>query len=172
MVEHATFQAPALTEYEAEQVERIALWKGEHPPVVAEVFRMVAQPVAQLAERVIPDSLARQIIDVTYKAADATAWCRDIEVQAGVKDVTELKQKSLEECDQLALRVGRNAEALAVAEGALTGAGGVFTTLLDVPLLFGVAMRTIIRIGHCYGYPLDRKTDRAYVLGVLVAALA
>jgi len=33
-------------------------------------------------------------------------------------------------------------------------------------------LRTIIRIGYCYGYPLDRKTDRAYVLGVLVAALA
>lgn len=172
MVAHANTEAPALTPYEADQVEEIAAWKGEHPAVVAELFRAVTQPIADLAERVIPDSVARQAIHAMYNAAEATAWRRDIAQRAGVSDVTELREKPLEECDRLALEVGRSAERVAAVEGMLTGAGGVLTTLLDVPLLFGVALRTIIRIGHCYGYPLERKTDRAYVLGILVAALA
>jgi hypothetical protein len=44
--------------------------------------------------------------------------------------------------------------------------------MLDIPLLFGLALRTIIQVGHCYGFPLDRPTDRAFVLGILAAALS
>lgn len=63
------------------------------------------------------------------------------------------------------------AQSLAAVEGALIGAGGVWTTLLDVPLLFTLCLRTIIQTGHCYGYPLDRPTDKAWVLGALAVAL-
>ena len=49
--------------------------------------------------------------------------------------------------------------------------GGIISTLLDVPLLF-LCLRTIIKTGHCYGYPLDRPTDEAWVLGALAVALS
>ena len=55
----------------------------------------------------------------------------------------------------MAREVGLAAQALSIAEGAATGAGGVWTTLLDIPLLFTLALRTIRKIGHCYGYALD-----------------
>jgi hypothetical protein len=48
----------------------------------------------------------------------------------------------------------------------------VWTALLDVPLLFTLCLRTIIMTGHCYGYPLDRPTDKAWVLGALAVALS
>jgi EcsC protein family len=44
------------------------------------------------------------------------------------------------------------------------------TTLIDVPLMFVLALRTILKIGHCYGYALDRAADRQFVLGILIAA--
>lgn len=172
MLANATTAAPSLTEYEADQVARIAAWKCEHPLIISEVFRMIAQPIAHAAERIIPDSLARGAVNLTYHAAEATAWRQDIMRQARVDDLAELHHRPLEDCDRLAQQVGRSAELIAAAEGALTGAGGPWTTVLDIPLLFAVAIRTVLRIGHCYGYPLDRKTDRAYVLGVMVAALA
>ena len=79
-------------------------------------------------------------------------------------------ERSLEECDAEAIQVGSTANGIALAEGALTGAGGPITTLLDLPLLFGLSLRTIVRIGRCYGFPLDQECDRKFVLGVLIAA--
>ena len=78
----------------------------------------------------------------------------------------------MEVCDALSRRVGTIAQGTAIVEGALTGAGGVWTTLLDVPLLFTLCIRTIIKTGHCYGYALDRPTDKAWVLGALAVALS
>jgi hypothetical protein len=54
----------------------------------------------------------------------------------------------------------------------LTGAGGLLTTALDIPLLFSLALRTVMRIGHCYGYALDQSRDEPFVLGVLIAAVS
>ena len=57
----------------------------------------------------------------------------------------------LEECDRLAARVSGTANLIAAVEGLATGAGGFLTTFLDVPILFVLTLRTIMRIGHCYG---------------------
>ena len=62
------------------------------------------------------------------------------------------------------------ADVWATVEGAATGAGGVLTTVIDIPLLFILSLRTILRIGHCYGYTLDHPHDQKFVLGVLIAA--
>ena len=75
-------------------------------------------------------------------------------------------------CDDLSRRYGTMGQGVAILEGALTGAGGVWTTLLDVPLLYTVCLTTIIKAGHCYGYPLDQPTDKAWVLGALAVALS
>jgi EcsC protein family len=40
------------------------------------------------------------------------------------------------------------------------------------PLLFASALRTIIRIGQCYGYPGSHPRDRYFNLGVLTIATA
>ena len=64
------------------------------------------------------------------------------------------------------------AQGVATVEGGLTGAGGIWTTVLDVPILFALCLRTIIKIGHCYGYALDRPNDRAWVLIAFAIALS
>jgi hypothetical protein len=78
--------------------------------------------------------------------------------------------RPLEELDGEAVKVGSTARGIGLAEGVVTGAGGVLTTLADVPILFVLALRTIIRIGRCYGYTLDTERERQFVLGVLIAA--
>ena len=163
---------PKLTEYEAGQVEKIAAWKAEYPNPFGELFRRAAQPIAKVVEAVFPDQLALAAINAAYKASELTATQSDIEIQAGVGDISELRHKPMEVCDALSRRVGTVAQGIAIVEGALTGAGGVWTTLLDVPLLFTLCLRTIIKTGHCYGYALDRPTDKAWVLGALAVALS
>ncbi len=163
---------PSLTAYEAEQVEQIAAWKSEPPNPLSELWQIVAQPAARALGMVIPNAVARAAIERLDNTAGLLAGQEGIKRQAGVSDLAELRERPLEECDPMAQRVGLGARALATAEGAATGAGGVFTTLIDVPLLFGLALRTIRKIGHCYGYALDDRIGRSFVLGVMVTALS
>ncbi len=161
-----------LTDYEQAQVEKIAAWKASHPNAFGDLFHRVTRPMARLVEFIVPDAVALRAIDAVYTAAELAATQEDIKLQAGVADLSELRQKPMQVCDDLSRRVGTTGQDVATFEGALTGAGGVWTTLLDIPLLYAVCLRTIIKAGHSYGYALDRPTDKAWVMGALTVALS
>jgi EcsC protein family len=161
-----------LTPYEAEQVGRIAAWKSDAPSPVTELWKRISLPVASAIEKLIPDSVVRAAVTSAYDASDFLAGEESVKRRAGVRDLAELKHRPLEDCDALARAAGARAQVIALVEGFATGAGGVLTTLLDVPLLFGVAIGSIRKIGHCYGYPLKAARDRHFVIGVLIASMA
>ncbi len=162
----------SLSSYEAEQVGRIAAWKSQPPNPLSELWKTVAGAGANLVEKVIPDRLAELAIIQADDVAETLASRREVERRAGVKDLGELHHRPLEECDRMAEQVGMTALAISTVEGAATGAGGAFTTLIDVPILFTLALRTIRKIGYCYGYPLEGRRGSATVNGVLVVALS
>jgi hypothetical protein len=161
-----------MTDYESEQVRQIALWKSRPPNPFAEMLRRVTIPGAKLAKKVVPDALVRRAIDQGFELAERLVRKEDVLRQAGVENPSDLRDKPLEECDRLAWQAGIFSQALATAEGAATGAGGILTTLLDIPLLFVLSLRTIIKIGHCYGYPHNQKKDRHFIIGTLIAAVS
>jgi EcsC protein family len=159
-----------LTPYEAEQVEQIAGWKSTPPNAFSELFKLITTSVSNLVEKVIPDRLVIGAIEKAYQVSERIAGQEDIKRQGGVAQLGELREKPLEECDRLAQGVAVTALTLATIEGAATGAAGVLTTVIDIPLLFILSLRTILRVGHCYGYSLDHPHDRTFVLGVLITA--
>lgn len=161
-----------LTSYEAEQVRRIAAWKSEGPNPLAELWKRLTMPASRAIEKIIPDRLVRAAVTSAFDASEWLDDREDIRRRAGVRDLAELRERPLEDCDRLAVAVGASAEAIAAVEGAATGFGGVLTTLLDVPLLFVLGLRTARKIGHCYGFPLEHHKDRHFVLGVMIAAMA
>ncbi len=161
-----------LTAYETEQVQAIAAWKSKAINPVAETWKVIALQAAKLVTAFVPDGLVRSGTELAYSAARSLAAPESIAREAGVKNIQELREKPLQECDRLARKVGVAARGLAAIEGAATGAGGPVLTLVDVPLLFASALRTIIRISHCYGYRGDQPSDRYYNLGVLTIATA
>jgi hypothetical protein len=161
-----------LTPYEAQQIQAIAAWKSKPPNGFAELYKRFSLAGAQIVKKVIPDRLVAVTIEKCYDVAERLARRDNSSREAGVKNLTELRKKPLEVCDHLAAQVSDGSQILATAEGAVTGVGGLFTTFIDVPALFIVALRTILKIGHCYGYPLDTPRDRNFVLGVLIAALS
>ncbi len=161
-----------LTAYESDQVARIAAWKSRPPNPVGEILDRITLPGAKLVEKVIPDAVVRVAIEQSFRLAVLLAGQEEIKRRGGVDDLSDLKKKLLEDCDRLALETGVFSQVFATVEGAVTGAGGALTTLIDVPLLFILSLWTILKIGHCYGYPLDQRQDRHFVLGLLVAALS
>jgi hypothetical protein len=161
-----------LTAYEAEQVRRIAAWKSKPPNPLSELWKRISLPVAGAIEKLIPDRVVRAAVMSAYNASDFLAGQESVKRRAGVRDLAELKHKPLEQCDVLAHEVSASAKMIALIEGAATGAGGVLTTLLDVPLLYTLAIGSARKIGHCYGYRLETARDRHFVLGVLIASMA
>ena len=159
-----------LSPYESDQVSQIAAWKSKPPNPLTEMIRNITLPGGKLIQRILPDALVGAVIARSYQLALKLAGEDDVKTRAEVKDVREMLTKSLEDCDRLAFETGAFSQVFATAEGAATGAGGVFTTLIDIPLLLIFALRTILKIGHCYGYPLDQHKDQGFVLGVLIAA--
>jgi hypothetical protein len=161
-----------LTEYEAAQVREIASWKSRPPNAFAEFARRITQPGTNLVEKVVPSRLVRAAIEQCFELAERLTTKEDLKRQARVKTLEELRTKPLEICDGLANEIEVVSQVIATAQGAITGAGGFLTTLIDVPLLFVLSLRTILKVGHCYGYPLDKKSDRHFVLGALIAAIS
>jgi hypothetical protein len=156
--------------YETEQARQIAAWKSQPPNPLSELWNLIALQPAKIVAKLIPDSLIRRAIELSYNASETLAGRESIMREAGVKHLNELRRRPLEECDRLAKQVGMTAQALATAEGAATGAGGALTTLIDIPLLFILGLRTILRISYCYGFPVEQPKDRYFNLGVFTAA--
>jgi hypothetical protein len=128
--------------------------------------------VANLLEKVIPNAPVRAAIEQAFRLAAQLARKQDIKRRAGVNDLGDLKKKLLQDCDRVAIQMGIFSQVFATAQGAITGAGGVLTTLVDIPLLFVLSLWTILKIGHCYGYTLEKPRDQHFVLGVLIAAMS
>jgi EcsC protein family len=137
-----------ISAYEAEQIGQIVAWKSEPVNPIAEAWNLTVLQAAKFVTVFIPDALVRSAIELTYTVAQKLAPGAGIERQAGVRNISELRQKSLEICDQLAAQVSIAARSLATVEGAITGVGGMATTAIDVPLLLASALRTIIQIGR------------------------
>jgi hypothetical protein len=161
-----------LTAYESDQVAQIAVWKSRPPNPLVEIVDRITVPCAKLVEKVIPDPPIRIAIEQSFRLAVRLASKEDIKRETGVQDLSELRKKRLEECDSLALRAGVFSQVFSAAEGVATGAGGALTTLIDVPILFVLSIWTILKIGRCYGYPLDKQRDQHFVLGLLIAAIS
>jgi len=87
-----------------------------------------------------------------------------------VSEIEELKTKDLRLSDQLAKEIHRWAVALAAAEGAGSGVWGFWGLAVDIPFIITFALRTIHKIGLCYGYQVKDEKDRDFVLTLLSAA--
>lgn len=157
-----------LTDYESRVVAEIAAWKAEKPGLYTRVTSRLTKPFAWALRHVIPEVAARKAIETAYATSDWLASPDEMIKKGGVTALNELQHKSLELSDSLADQIATGSQAVAAADGAVTGVGGFLLAAADVGALAVVALRAIHRTGHCYGYPLDQPQDRAWVLGILM----
>ncbi len=156
-----------LNEYEVRQADEIAAWKSERPSLVMAAFRGLSRPLSRLAARLVPDGAIHKVVAKAEAMSENLGGPAEIVRLAGVTDIRMLHDVTLEECDRLAVTISTPAQRRAMMEGALAGLGGVVTETLNIPLLLTPALRSIYRIGYCYGYPLDAEIDRFFVLAIL-----
>ena len=159
-----------LTKYEQDQVKEIKKWKTEEPSVVSKSLGVILSPVTWLINKIIPEAAIRGALDFSSSAAEWLTDTNDILRDAGVSSISELKTHDLEKSDNLANEVHNWAIGLATAEGGVTGAVGLPGMAVDIPAIIVLALRTIHKTGVCYGFEVNTKGDKEFVLAILAAS--
>ena len=159
-----------LTEYEKEQIEAIDDWKNEEPGVVSKVFGYATVPVTWLMQKIIPDAAIRGVLDAGNWAAYNLADTADLLKDAGIEKIADFQQLELQTCDRLADSVHNWAIGMGSMEGGATGSIGVIGLAIDISAIITLALRTVHKVGLCYGYECCSDLDNHFVYGVLSAS--
>lgn len=159
-----------MTKYEKEQVDAIKKWKKEEPSVVSQTFGFAIEPLAWLVNKVVPEKAVRGALDFSNAMAKWLTDTSDVLRDGGVSSLGELRKKSLKLSDRLADEVHNWAIGVAVVGGAGTGIFGLPGAAADVPAIITLALRTIHKVGVCYGYECSSEIDKKFVLGVMSAS--
>ncbi len=159
------------TVYERIQLRDIRAWEAAAPGVVGRAAGFLAKPVGGFVQ-MIPTGIVEKALKSANSVGKNLADVQDILRDGEVTAVGMLRQKDLRLCDALADKVHNRAIGLAAAEGGATGITGLPGIVADVPALMVLVLRTIHKIGYCYGYAAKTPEEDAFALQILAAASA
>ncbi len=162
---------PSLTPYETERVARIAGWKGRKPGIMRRTVEALWWPVSRLFEKVVPPARARAMFARVHRAADWEQGRDRVQRALGIDHVKELYDGPLERCDELVKKVAEISREIITSESLLANVGGELSELLELPAEIMLALRTVHRVGGCYGYPLDHPDDENLVMAIIGLSL-
>jgi len=157
-----------LSDYEALQVRRIARWKSTAPSRLSAMIDTATAPVTWAVGHFIPKRVVAKLVTSMESVAHKADSLEEVKRAAGVGDIHELRGRPLQECDRLAAKFSARAERFAVVESTASGFAG---PLVHVPQQLIAALRSIMRIAHCYGYALSKPIDRVIVIDILELAM-
>lgn len=161
-----------LSEYESRQLKAIREWQGETPGWGT---RLLAKPGGQIAgavQALVPEDALRAALEGVNRLAEKLADERRLLARAGAESLDDLRRGELAVCDRLMKTEQRRAMALAGVGGAAFGVAGAAGMVADVPALIALALRTIHRVGLCYGEDLRQEGQRRLAIGIFALASA
>lgn len=123
-------------------------------------------------QAMVPEEALRAALDGVNRVAERLADQGSLLKRAGVGDVSDLCLGDLETCDELMKGERRRAMALAGVGGAAFGVAGTAGMVADVPALIALALRTIHRVGLCYGEDMRSPAHRKLAVGIFALASA
>ena len=157
-----------LTSYEASQVRAIAAWKNCRQSRLSALVDTLTSPVTLAVGHVVPRRMVATLVSSMEEIASRADVRTDVAQAADAADVGDLATAPLETCDRLARLFTARAEKFAIVESAAASVGG---PLFHAPQQLIAALRSIARIGHCYGFLLATPADHAIVIDILEIAM-
>jgi len=163
--------------YEQKQLSEIEDWEKRPPSTLSKVLGFFSAPLTWATRQIIPENIMEQALQGAFGAAGAFSGSDDLLKEAEkngfhAESVKDLSKAPLHVCDSLSESVAKWAKGLAATEGAVTGVTGFAGLTLDIPAIIVLAIRTIRKIGFCYGYDTSLEEERSFVLQVLSAGAA
>lgn len=156
-----------LSVYEFEQIHAIAAWKSERPSVLGSLVGGLFGPLKPWVAPAVARSVIKRAIDDLATVGATEEGMAEVARRAKVSDVRELRFSPMKECDSLASRITMTAQRDRLVQSIMRQKTPSASLQLSFPLPLVTAIRFICRIGHCYGYPLDLRADRRFVLTIL-----
>jgi hypothetical protein len=126
-------------------------WKGKLLTAVDDVLFHVQSALQQTRYE-------KQTVE--YLLTEARVFRSDI------REIEDLKKLSIDQLRFMARKQLAKQRLVALAQGGVTGFGGVLFTLSDLPLLLAINLRTIQRIAMTYGYDMRKPYEMMFVLKV------
>jgi hypothetical protein len=161
-----------MTPYEMKVLKELRAWQAETPGWGTRLLAKPGGKVAEVVQVLVPTAALRAALDGADRLGRKLSDERSILKRAGVASLEQLRDEPLEARDRLSRSVMRRSMALGGASGALFGVAGAAGLVADVPALLLLAMRTIHRIGLCYGEKPPAADERALALGIFALVSA
>lgn len=157
-----------MNDYESRQLKRLRKWQAQGPDWGTRLLAKPAGVAGKVVQKVVPLAALKAALHAFNSVAKRLSDEKSVLKRARVGSLAELRGQSLEQCDLLARGELRRAMGIGGAGGAAFGVFGAAGLMADVPTLLTLTMRTIHRIGLCYGEDIDR--DFAIGVFALVSA--
>lgn len=160
--------ANQMNEYETRQLKRLRKWQKQGPDWGTRILAKPAGVAGKVVQKIVPLAALKAALNTFNGVAERFSSETALLKRAGVNDLAALRTQSLERCDSLAKGEMRRAMGIGGVGGAAFGVFGAVGLVGDVPTLLTLTMRTIHRIGLCYGEDIGRD----FVIGVFALASA
>lgn len=89
-----------------------------------------------------------------------------------IESIEDIGNMPLENMISLGERLQNERMKLATVQGASTGIGGIFTLVVDIPVILGIALKTLQEIAIIHGYDPNEKQERVFIVKCLQFASA
>jgi hypothetical protein len=162
----------SLSEYETRQLKLIRDWQAQSPGWGTRLLAKPGSKMASAVQALVPEDALRAALEGMNRVAEKLSDDRSLLKRAEVETIDAMRELSLQRCDELMRGEQRRAMALAGVGGAAFGVAGAAGMVADVPALIGLALRTIHRVGLCYGEDLRQERHRRLAIGIFALASA
>ncbi|MCH7321080.1 EcsC family protein [Solibacillus sp. MA9] len=81
-----------------------------------------------------------------------------------VTSLEDIKQMPLSDMVELSAKLQKSRANIATVQGASTGFGGIFTLAIDIPVILGIALKTLQEIAIIHGYDPNEKQERVFIV--------
>ncbi len=147
-------------------------WENEKPGFLAKISKKILSPAQEIVGNLVPNEVLEKVTVAVEKVLSGIAGLSpntinldEINNRVGTNhDHFEAKLKAM---DLAAKHYWNYHISYGIGEGAATGAAGLPGLALDIPALFGLAIRLIQEISTCYGYDINSKNEQVYIMNVL-----
>jgi hypothetical protein len=88
---------------------------------------------------------------------------------SGNKDLvpSDVEKLPLQTMIEISSKVTERNKTFAQVQGAVTGAGGVFTLAADIPAVLGLSLKVLQEIAYAYGYVPKQEEERVFIVKCL-----
>jgi hypothetical protein len=160
----------AAQKFEAKQIARIQQWRSRRLGRLARLTGWVTTPVVLALRAIIPHSAVEATLHGNIVVARRWARERATLRSLGASNFAELAGIELLQVDRAVRKVQSRATWMGAGIGMVSGVFGIFALPVGMAATLNLALRTIHRVGLCYGYATPTEGEHLFVYYTLSLA--